>query len=81
MSGGFPAANALATIKHNGASTEPGIGLEELIRRKRAELGPMESLPTDTADIAIRDSASGRVRKVRGGSTRDSILGQALRGE
>jgi hypothetical protein len=81
MSGGIPSANALATIKHNGDSAEPGLGLEELIRRKRAELGPLEPQPLDTADIALRDVTSGRVRRARAGSSRNSILGQALYSE
>ena len=32
----------------------------------------------DLADFALRDATSGKVRRVRAGSTRDSILGQAM---
>ncbi len=90
MSGGVPRTglpNSTATIKYNGASNEPGLSTEEQVRRKRAELGPAQvdpntgrpmSAPPDLADIAMRDATSGRVRKVRGGSTRESILGSAL---
>ena len=35
-------------------------------------------LPPDVADIAMRDATTGKVRRVRGGSTRQSILGQAM---
>lgn len=35
-----------------------------------------EDLPPDVADIVLRDSASGRVRKARGGSTRSALMGQ-----
>lgn len=90
MSGGLPRiglTNSTATIKHNGASTEPGLAEAELVRRKRAEMGPGPvdpqtgrplGQPSDIADLALRDAESGKVRKVRAGSTRDSILGQSM---
>lgn len=82
-------ADSTVTINHNGASTEPGLSNEELIKRKRAELGDLDPAKKDAADIALRDVMSGKVRRARGGSTssalglfaptaplgRDSILG------
>lgn len=73
-----PPGNAVATVKYNGASNEPGISDAERIRRKRSEAGPGQLVPDDLADLALRDASSGKVRKVRGGSTRESILGSAL---
>jgi hypothetical protein len=79
MSGGLPRVpNSTATIKYNGSSVEPGISVEEQVARRRKELGTMETQAPDVADIALRDATSGRVRRVRGGSTRESIFGQAM---
>lgn len=86
--GAVPPGDSSALIKYNGASNEPGISADERIRRKRAEAGPGQldpktgrpmGVPEDLADIALRDASSGAVRKVRAGSTRDSILGSAMK--
>lgn len=45
---------------------------------KKASRDAASLVPPDLADIALRDVSSGKVRKVRAGSTRDSILGSAM---
>lgn len=45
---------------------------------KKAGRDAASLVPPDIADIALRDASSGKVRKVRAGSTRDSILGTAM---
>ena len=57
----------------------------EVERRRRLIAGPASAdntygggftaLPPDQADIVVRDTMSGRVRRTRGGSTRSAILG------
>ena len=71
--------DSTATIRHNGASTEPGISVPELVRRRKAEIGTFDKLPPDLADIALRDVTTGQVRKARRGSAQ-SALGLAYDG-
>lgn len=73
---GTAPADSVARIKHNGASSEPGLSDTELVRRKRQEMR-FEALDADLADVVLRDVSSGRVRRARAGSTR-GLLGQAF---
>ena len=56
--------NATATIKHNGASTEPGITDAERIARKRKELGATLTVP-DYTDELLMKAAGGTVQRLR----------------
>lgn len=69
----FPPYNSTATIRHNGASTEPGLSEMEYVRRKRSELGTLDQLPADLADIAMRDFVNGGVMRARRGSSRGAL--------
>jgi hypothetical protein len=51
---------------------------KERASRVNQEVLNAAPLPPDIGDIALRDANSGRVRRVRGGSTRESIIGQAM---
>jgi len=51
---------------------------KERASRVNQELINSAPAAPDLADIALRDASSGRVRRVRGGSTRDSIFGKAM---
>lgn len=63
------------------ASSPASIGASierEVARRRRLISGSgtdFDALPPDVADVVVRDAATGRVRKARGGSTRSAILG------
>lgn len=53
-------------------------GTQNEVQRRRGIIennGGFEKLPPDVADIVLRDAASGRVRRARGGSARSAILG------
>jgi len=50
----------------------------ERLRAARATASSQPLAAPDIADVALRDASSGKVRKVRAGSTRDSILGSAM---
>lgn len=79
MSGGAPSiTNSTATIRYGDSSQNPNLTLAERVAAKRREQAPTVQQPEDLADLALRDAASGRVRRIRAGSTRDSILGQAM---
>lgn len=48
------------------------------VQRRRGIIeknGGFEKLPPDVADLVLRDAASGRVRRARGGSARSAIMG------
>ena len=55
-------------------SAELVLSPEERARRKRAAMGPATPQPPDLADMALKDAASGKVRRIRAGSMRDSLL-------
>lgn len=84
MSGGLPStglppSDSTATIRYDAKDpADPSINPQsyEAIRRKRASLGPVTPEAPNLADMAIKDSMSGKVRKARAGSMADSLLGQ-----
>lgn len=78
QTGGTAKYDSTVTIRHNGASTEPGISDAELVRRKRNEIGTFDRLTPDLADMALRDVSTGMVRKARKGSA-SSALGLSAR--
>lgn len=61
------------------ATRAQNVAAERLRVNKQAEIAQAQALVApDMADVALRDASSGKVRKVRAGSTRDSILGSAM---
>ena len=65
--------DATGTVRYNGASVEPGISDSEFIKRKRNELGTLDQLPPDIADMALRDVVNGGVMRARRGSSRGAL--------
>ena len=65
--------DSTATIRYNGSSVEPGLSEFEYVRRKRNELGQLDELPPDLADMALRDFVNGGVMRGRRGSSRGAL--------
>lgn len=66
-------APSTATIKYNGASTQPGITDAERIARKRRELGTTLP-PPDSTDAMLIKSAAGVVQQYRKQGRKSTFL-------
>ena len=67
------AADSRAIVKHNGASTQPGITDEERIARRRKELGATLAVP-DYADEVLMKAAGGTVQRLRKQGRKSTFL-------